>query len=274
MGFEPGDQFIGQRQVGSGTASGAIIGEDRQAVAWRFRQAHIARDHGGEHFAAEMLGQLGRDLLGQRRARIEHRPQQADDVDARIQRAAHLAQRGHQVGQAFERIVLALHRDDDAIGGSQPVQGQQVQRRRTVEQDVVIPGLHRGQRRAQPRFALADTDQLDLGRSQVAIGRQQVIASRLAAAAYRVERRGIDQQVIDRVFELRLVDAGAHGRIGLRVEVDHQYPTALLGQAGSEIDDGRGLAHATLLVGDCEDTGHVRPVPGAPDAGRHPDRAL
>jgi hypothetical protein len=65
-----------------------------------------------------------------------------------------------------------------------------------------------------------------------------------------------EQHVVDAVRQLALVDARAHGGIALRVEVDHEHALAHLGQAGGQVDGGRGLADAAFLVGHAEDPRH------------------
>jgi hypothetical protein len=56
------------------------------------------------------------------------------------------------------------------------------------------------------------------------------------------------------------VDAEPDGERALRVEVDQQHPAAVLGQRGTEVDRGRGLADATLLVGHRDDARRAVPV--------------
>ena len=59
------------------------------------------------------------------------------------------------------------------------------------------------------------------------------------------------------------VDAEADRQRALRVEVDEQHPAAVLGERGAQVDRGRGLADAALLVGHRDDPGRAVPV------GRH-----
>ena len=63
----------------------------------------------------------------------------------------------------------------------------------------------------------------------------------------------------------------ARGGVALGVEVDDEDPVAQLGEGGAQVHGGRGLAHATLLVGDGDDPGQLvgprglrrrPPVPG------------
>ena len=104
------------------------------AVAGRFGQAHVARDHGVEHLVAEVRLELLADLLLQRDARVEHHPQQADDLQLAVQVGVHLLDGVDQVGQAFEREVFALHRHDHAVRAAQAVQREQAQAGRAVDQ--------------------------------------------------------------------------------------------------------------------------------------------
>ena len=61
--------------------------------------------------------------------------------------------------------------------------------------------------------------------------------------------------------------AEAGGRVRLRVEVDEQAALAGLREAGGEVDGGRRLADAALLVRDCVDAGGHEPrLAGAADA--------
>ena len=61
-----------------------------------------------------------------------------------------------------------------------------------------------------------------------------------------------DQNVVGREPPAGAVDAEAGGGIALGVEIDDQNPFADRGERGAEIDGGRGLADAPLLVGDGE----------------------
>ena len=54
------------------------------------------------------------------------------------------------------------------------------------------------------------------------------------------------------------LDAQAAGRVALGIDVDHQGRSARLGQPGREVDRGRRLADAPLLIGHADDLGHRR----------------
>ena len=68
--------------------------------------------HGQDHAAHFQLGEKGR---------------------------AHAGDGLGELAQPFQRQIFALHRDDDAIArGDQPVDGQQAERRRAVDQNVIV----------------------------------------------------------------------------------------------------------------------------------------
>ena len=70
------------------------------------------------------------------------------------------------------------------------------------------------------------------------------------------------QEVVGRPRRRARADAEAAGRVGLRIEVDHEHGRARLRETGGDVDRGRRLADAALLVRHCVDPRH-RPDPTA-----------
>ena len=95
-----------------------------------------------------------RDLLSEVRALVEHRQQHAFDVERRVERGAHAAHRADEIGEPFEREVLAVQRNQHGVGGDERVEREQAERRRAVDEDVVEVVAQRREQRAQPLFAL------------------------------------------------------------------------------------------------------------------------
>ena len=93
---------------------------------------------------------------------------------AGIERGAHAAQRRDEIGQPFEREVLAVQRDEHGVGGDQRVQRQQAERRRTVDDDESIAGAQRVDERAQPALAIGQRNELDFGAGKIAGGGDEV----------------------------------------------------------------------------------------------------
>ena len=231
-----------------------IEDDARHAVARRFGEADVARDHGVEDLVAEVRLELLADLRLQRDAGVEHDAQDADHLERRVEVGVHLLDRVDQVREAFEGEVLALHRHDDAVRARQAVQGQQAEAGRAVDEHEVVVGGGGGERAAQALVAPLEPDQLHLGAGQLAVRADDVVAALRARLARLGDRRVLEQDVVDAQVEGALVDAGAHGRVALRIEVDDQGAPAELGETGGQVHGGRGLADAALLVGDAEDS--------------------
>ena len=201
------------------------------------------------------------DLLLQGDARVEHHAQQADQLQVAVQVGVNLLDGVGQIGQAFEREVFALHGHDHALRGAQAVEGEHAQRWRAVDQHEVVVAIDGGQRVLQAALAALFADQFDLGTGQLAVGAQHGVG---AAGVFQLvghaggfgDAGRFQQHVVHRQRHRPLVDARAHGGVALRVEVDHQHALADLGQAGGQVDGGRRLADAALLVGNAENMRH------------------
>ena len=77
------------------------------------------------------------------------------------------------------------------------------------------------------------------------------------------QRRFADQDVIGRAAAVAAVDAEPGRGIALRIEIDDQHALADRGQRRAEIDRGRRLADAALLVGERQDARMARLAFGA-----------
>ena len=184
---------------------------------------------------------------------------------------AHLAYGLHQVGKPFERVVLALHRNEHAVGRAKAVQGQQRERGWTIEKNevVLVDNLgdgrsHLGQcfrkRIFEPRLALGEIYQLDFRARQLAVRRNQVETPARRRESHVLDFCNTKQYVVNCGSERSLINPGAHGRIALRIEVDQQHAAFHRHQARGEIDAGRRLADAAFLIGDRNDLRHWRRV--------------
>src|ERR1700682_4962765 len=72
------------------------------------------------------------------------------------------------------------------------------------------------------------------------------------------QRRLADQHVVGRAAAVAAVDTKTGGSVALRIEIDDQHILANRGQRRAEIDRGRGLADAALLVSQRQDARMVR----------------
>ena len=208
-----------------------------------------------------MVLELFADLLLQGDARIEHDAQQTDDLEVRVEVGVHPLDGVDQIGQALQRKILALHGHDHPVRCAQPVEREQRQRGRAIHQHKVVLRIDLGQGRAQALFAPLQPHKFDLSTGQFAVGTEHIktaagIQQFLAGDPRLFDAGRFEQHVVDRQFELALVDARAHGGVALWVQIDHEHALPELGQAGGQVDGGGGLAHPTLLIGNTKYFGH------------------
>ena len=136
--------------------------------------------------------------------------------------------------------------------GDQRVDGQQAQRGRAVDEDVVVVLLRPAvQDLAQGMLAADAAEELVLGGREVDVRGRHVDVLGAGRFDDVLEReRGVQQHVGDGDLDVPGVEAEPDGEVGLRVHVDAQDTVTELGQRASQIDGGGRLAHATLLVRD------------------------
>src|SRR5579862_227762 len=115
-----------------------VVEYDWLSVAWRLGQLYVTRDHRRENLRTEETPEIRGDLARECCALIVHGEQDALNSKRWIQRAADPHQCVQQLGDAFERIILALDRDQDRVAGDQGIQGKQVKRGRTIENNVLV----------------------------------------------------------------------------------------------------------------------------------------
>ena len=93
-----------------------------------------------------MAAHLGGDVGGQPRSPVDHRQNHPGQRQLRVQPCAHQLDRVQQLGQALERVVLALDRHEHAVGRRERVHGQRPQRGRAVDEDEVVAVPRRRER--------------------------------------------------------------------------------------------------------------------------------
>ena len=172
---------------------------------------------------------------------VQLEPDRVDDLD--------------QVVEALHRVVLRLDRDDHAVRRDEPVDGEQPEVRRAVDEHVVVALDWPRDRLAQDLLAAERGEQLALGDCQVDVRRRDVDARASPSARMTspsVARPSASTSAIELLDGVE-VDAEAGGQIRLRVHVDAEDAAALLGERAGEVDRRRRLADAALLVRDRDD---------------------
>ena len=140
------------------------------------------------------------------------------------------------------------------MGCGQRVHRQESERRLAVHQDDVVV-LHDRTEGAEQRLLAGHLiDELHLSSGQIDVARQQVHAGDIGFQHHVVDGDvAVHQQVVDGAVELQRVDPETDRQRALRVEVDEQHPSPLLGQRRAQVDRGGGLPHAAFLVAHGDD---------------------
>src|SRR5579859_5731721 len=175
-----------------------LVLENAQTFHRRLRIAHRLADPRLEDEIAEVLLQDLDRLARVQRAAVEHRRQDPLDRHLRIQVLADHAQRVLELHQAAQRQVLALDRHDDAVRSDQRVDRQQAERRRRVDQDVVVAALHRQQRPLESALPPDHARQRQLRPRQVDRRHGQVD---LALVDHLLQRQAVHQHVVHRPLD-------------------------------------------------------------------------
>src|SRR5690606_28961521 len=251
-------QLPRQREVALRARGLDVVQHDRLAETRRLRQPYVARDGGAVDAVAEVLLRLVRDLAREVQPLVEHRQQHTVYLQARIDVTLNETHRVQELRQPFQRVELALDRDQHGVRRGERVQRQQAERGRAVHQDEVVLVAHGLERAAQHQLALGTVDQLDLRADQVAARGRDVEEREVEAADEDLlERQSLDHDVVHGRVHVRALDADPAGRVALGVHVDDERAPLGDGQAGTQIDGGRGLADAALLVRYGNDAGHA-----------------
>ena len=98
---------------------------------------------------------------------VEHRRQDPDDLDLRVQVLADHRQRVLELHETAQREVLALHGHDHAVGRDERVDRQQAERRRRVDEDEVVVVADRRERLLERALAADHRRERELGAGEV-----------------------------------------------------------------------------------------------------------
>src|SRR5215813_14665786 len=136
-------------------------------MARRLRDPNVARNQRAQHLAAQMTLDLGLDLGRETRPSIEHRQDNPFDFEPRVQTFADKRDRSEDVGEAFERVVLALKRHECAVGRGERIESQETKGRGAVDDDVVVQIPNPFKRIAETPLAILYGNQLHLSADEV-----------------------------------------------------------------------------------------------------------
>ena len=154
-------------------------------------------------------------------------------------------QRMLELHEPAEREVLALHGHDHAVGRRERVDGDQPERRRRVDEDLVVVALHRQERLLERALAADHRGQRELRAGQ--LDRRDGDVD-LGVLDDLLDRHALHEHVEHRLLELLGIEALRHRQVGLRVQVDDEDAAAPLGEGDGEVDRAGRLRDPALLV--------------------------
>src|SRR5579859_6821559 len=241
-----------------------VVHRDRDAGGRRFADLHRLTDDGPEDLVVTEVAQRVEHVASEDRAAVVERRQHPEDLELRVQPLLHRLDDLEQRGHAFQRVVLGLHRDDHAIRSHERVQREQAERRRAVDEDVVVALDDVLRQLVAERHLAADrAEQLDLRGGELDVRGRDIEMLRLRVQDDRGEGRvGLDEHVRHPALDGPEVDPEADSEIRLRVEVDAEDGVPELGERSTEVDGAGRLADATLLVRERNDLAQT-PTPVA-----------
>ena len=157
----------------------------------------------------------------------------------------------NKLAHAFEGVVLTLNRYQYFGGGNQSVDGQQPERRWTVDEYKVVVILDRSQSVDQASLPVKPRYQLNLGACKVQTRGSYEEAFDISRRLESVLQRCVTQQHVVHVLLNRArIEPKSGTGICLGIQVNEQNTVTHLGQGGTQIYRGGGLSDPALLIGD------------------------
>jgi hypothetical protein len=177
-----------------------------------------------------MRPDLGHDLVRELRPSVVHDEHDGGHLQLGIETATDEIDVAEQLPQTLQRVVLALDGDEHLAGGGQAVDGQETQRRGTVDEEELVVVLHHVEGPPETEFTAECRDQLDLGAGEVQAGRSDEEVLHRCRLHAVLERELVHDHVVHRVLEVAGVEAEAGGGVALRIEVHDERPMAEVGE--------------------------------------------
>src|SRR5882672_1113458 len=97
-----GDYLLSQIDISFRPFTMNVVEMDWFPMAWRFRQAHVPRDHGLKYLGPEKAAQVRSDLPGESGSFVIHRQNDPFDREVGLQRPPNSHQCVKQLGDSFE----------------------------------------------------------------------------------------------------------------------------------------------------------------------------
>src|SRR6266536_1048729 len=119
------EHLPGELEVGDRAARSQVLQHDGLSMARGLGQANVTWNYRFEDLTWEIPSDLLADLQGETRATIEHRENNTEDIELRVQTVADELHRLHQVRQALHGVELALKRHQNPVRRGECVDRQE-----------------------------------------------------------------------------------------------------------------------------------------------------
>src|SRR5215831_13561825 len=165
------ENFLRKFDIAFGAFGTGVVRQDRLAEARGLCQSDAPGNDGLKDLFLEELPEIAGNLASQVRAVVEHREENASDSKGVAESVVDTINGVHELGNAFQREEFALDRHEDGIGCHQGVEGEKVEGRRAVDQDVLEVVSEGGDAFAEACFAVFDLYEVQIGADEVFVGR-------------------------------------------------------------------------------------------------------
>ena len=125
-------------------------------MAWTFAKFYVALNHGLEYQLLEVSLHLVVNLVGKTKTTIVHSEKETLYFEFRIKFALNNLDSVEEFADTLKGEVFALHRYHHGVGSSQSINCNKTQRRRAVDEDIVVVVSDRSQQLLNHLFAVFD----------------------------------------------------------------------------------------------------------------------
>ncbi len=158
------------------------------------------------------------------------------------------AYRVEQLADAFEGEIFGLYGYDYRVGGSESVDSNKAERRRTVDDNIIVFILYRFEESGEYILSIGLRDKFYLGSGKIDARSDKEQTFHACRHLRPVERISVDHTFVDRRGHRSRIDTVARSGVGLRIGVDNKHLFTLGGKRSRQVYSSGGLAYTAFLV--------------------------
>jgi hypothetical protein len=193
-----------------------------------------------------MITDFCNDGLGDIEASVEHCHNDPEDRKVWVDRGSNSLDGIDKEGKSLEGVVLALDGDDEGVGGSEDIEGEDAERRWCIDENIVVAWAKWLKHMFEAEFPVFAFDEFYFCPVEVGVGGENVEILDKSCANNVLRWRVVDENVIERWWFFCKTDCG--GCVGLGVGVDEENTAMSRGKTCREVDSGCAFPNSTFLV--------------------------